>query len=172
MPPNKFAPSPAKVESKQPTVRKADAAPAPTAGVAASFGQRLTTKVWIFLNHTGDDAGSTSEIKSEIYFDDAHVATGYLEVSNNTDFSADNGGLGKFLLYKDAIQRGVGKRFRATAFEEGNITVGDRYFVDGTFDFDAGPDEWMDGNVHTVGPYYNTSDGNFKGFIQFQVVPT
>lgn len=91
--------------------------------------------------------------------------------SNNTDFSGNNGGLGDLLVTKEAISRGFGKRFRATAYEEGNISTPNRMFVDGTIDFETGPDGYMSGNVFTWGPFSSTSDGNYKGYIQFQCSP-
>jgi len=170
--PSSFASSktkPTVSETTKPTVPQTKEVQ--TATAAGAFLQQYLTKVWIFLNHTGDDAGSTSEIRSEIYFDDATYALGYLEVSNETDFSSDNGGLGKLLLTKQAITRGYGKRFRATAYEEGNIATPNRMFVDGTIDFQIGPDSYMNGQVYKWGPFFNTSDGNYKGFIEFQCSP-
>jgi hypothetical protein len=162
-------PSSFAVPHAKPTIHETEGAQIATA--TGAFLQKYSTRVWVYLNHTGDDAGSTSEIHSEIYFDDATNALGYIEISNNTDFSGDNGGLGKLLVTKEAISRGFGKRFRATAYEEGNISTPNRMIVDGTIDFESGPDGYMSGQVFNWGPFSNSSDGNYKGFIQFQCSP-
>jgi hypothetical protein len=155
--------------TSQPSVRESDAAAAPKKGVAvpqAGVLPRFTTKVWVFLTHTGDDAGSTSEIRSKIHFANGNEVSNFFEASNNHEFSAEHGGLGLLLLFREsAARRGVAWGFEASAFEEGNLTTGDRYFIDGKIDFDSGPDEWMSGDLFTWGPWTNSSDPNFKGYI-------
>jgi hypothetical protein len=142
-----------------------------TLDTAAAPLQQYLTKVWIFLNHTGGDDGSACEIHSEIYFDDANRVENYIEVSTNTDFSGNNDGLGTLLVTKEVRSRGFGKRFRATAYEGGNISTPDRMLVDGTIDFEEGPDNYMSGELFTWGPFSNSSDGNYKGYIQFRCSP-
>ncbi|KAJ3455462.1 hypothetical protein MRS44_016944 [Fusarium solani] len=152
-----------------PKARQAEVTQAPA--TARAPAQQYLTKVWIYLTHTGGDAGSTCEIHSEIYFDDANHLENYIEVSTNTDFSGNNGGLGNLLVTKEVTSRGFGKRFRATAYEGGNISTPDRMFVDGTIDFEEGPDNYMSGQLFTWGPFFSSSDGNYKGYIQFQCSP-
>jgi hypothetical protein len=57
----------------------------------------ITTHVKIFLLHTGEDPGDSSEIFSTIYFAPDQQSNKNVVVANNYDFSDQNGGFGMLI---------------------------------------------------------------------------
>ncbi|KAJ9664820.1 hypothetical protein H2201_005041 [Coniosporium apollinis] len=127
-----------------------------------------TTRVRIYVTRTGTDPGSSCELKSQIYFSSGATHTASIDVSKNTDFSHNNNGLGLLLIELSRPNINAPLNFNATAYEEGGVGSGNRYFIQRPIDFAARP-EFMDGRVWTW-KQWNTSDSNYVGHTEWQVV--
>lgn len=130
----------------------------------------ITTHVKIYLLHTGEDPGDSSEIYSTIYFAPDQQSNKNVVVANNHDFSDQNGGFGMLINDYSTTSFIVPMRFRASAYEEHSTTTGDRYFVDRTIDWARSPCEWRNGQEWSW-EQQNSSDGNYKGYAWWQCTP-
>ncbi|EON63917.1 hypothetical protein W97_03145 [Coniosporium apollinis CBS 100218] len=138
-----------------------EAAPPPQAII-------YTTIVRIYVTRTGNDPGSSCELKSQVYLSNNATQTASIDVSINTDFSHNNNGLGLLLIEMSRPNINAPLNFNATAYEEGGVGSGNRYFIQRPIDFARNP-EFMDGRVWTW-KQWNTSDSNYVGHTEWQVV--
>lgn len=129
-----------------------------------TFSGNYITTVRLYMQQSGPEPwphGSTVEINGRINFYNRSNSY-YIETPENTNYSAEGGGLGRLVGEASIFTKGAPALFTGILWEDG---PGERYFTIATVDWNTMPEEWADGREW----YYTQSLENFVGHLAWRV---